>query len=204
MGLCQQKWRFAIKPRYDAVGDFSDGLAPVQTNGKWGFIDMTGKVIIPLQFDEADSFSEKLAAVQTDDKWGYINRTGTFVITPQFDDARHFSENLAAARSGNRWGYITKKGSFEIPPAYANAYDFSPERFALVETGGESYYIHPNGKKVTGLSATITAKAAPASGKPAARTIGGKATIITDSLEAVESADDSRPQPTIMKEQDFK
>ena len=33
-------------------------LFPVEKNGKWGFIDETGQIIIPLQFDSANEFHE--------------------------------------------------------------------------------------------------------------------------------------------------
>jgi hypothetical protein len=47
----------------DQVKDFSEGLAAVRVDGKWGFIDRTGKMTIPAQFGIAEPFSEGLAAV---------------------------------------------------------------------------------------------------------------------------------------------
>jgi hypothetical protein len=44
------------------IGTLCDGLASVIGEGKWGFIDKTGKMVIPTQFDQADSFYEGLAA----------------------------------------------------------------------------------------------------------------------------------------------
>jgi hypothetical protein len=44
-------------------GSFSEGLAPVQVNRKWGFIDKTGKLVVKPQFDEVYGFSEGLACV---------------------------------------------------------------------------------------------------------------------------------------------
>ena len=34
-------------------GHFSKGLASVKLNGKWGFIDKTDKVVIPIKYDNA-------------------------------------------------------------------------------------------------------------------------------------------------------
>ena len=50
-----------------------------------GYIDSTGKTIIPLRFDDARGFSDGLAAVQVGGQWGYIDTLGTFVIQPQFE-----------------------------------------------------------------------------------------------------------------------
>jgi hypothetical protein len=79
---------------------FSEGLAPVASFNKFGFIDKTGKVVIAALFRETRGFSEGLAAVKiigSDGEyvWGYIDRTGKFAIAPQFADAKPFAGGLA-------------------------------------------------------------------------------------------------------------
>ena len=37
----------AVPLKYDEVGYFSEGLAPVRMAAKWGFIDASGKEVIP-------------------------------------------------------------------------------------------------------------------------------------------------------------
>lgn len=54
-----------IAPQYEAAGLFDDGLAPVKQNGKWGYIDKTGKTVIPFQYDIAGLFNEGYAIVGT-------------------------------------------------------------------------------------------------------------------------------------------
>lgn len=41
---------------YDFARPFYSGLAPVCSNGKWGYIAENGKVVIPLKFDFAENF----------------------------------------------------------------------------------------------------------------------------------------------------
>lgn len=53
----------AIAPKYEDAGTFNNGLAPVKQNGKWGYIDETGKTVIPFQYDIAGLFSEGFALV---------------------------------------------------------------------------------------------------------------------------------------------
>ena len=65
-------------------------LFPVIQNGKWGYIDRTGKIVIPPLFDGTGGFSEGLANVKIGDKWGFIDKTGRYVIKPQFDGAGIF------------------------------------------------------------------------------------------------------------------
>ena len=79
-------------------------------NGKYGYIDASGRPVIEARFDGADSFYEGLALVWIVDKAGYINRTGEIEIDPQFDGASHFSEGISLIRIGHfqtgKYGYI--------------------------------------------------------------------------------------------------
>lgn len=55
----------AIAPQYEKAGVFSDGLAPVKQNGKWGYINTDNEVVIPFQYDAAGIFNEGYAVVGT-------------------------------------------------------------------------------------------------------------------------------------------
>ena len=44
-----------IDPQYEDADSFSQGLAAVKKDGKWGYIDMEGNTVIPFQFDYAPS-----------------------------------------------------------------------------------------------------------------------------------------------------
>lgn len=65
-----------IALRYDSARDFEEGLAAVQQNDKWGFIDRTGKIVIAPQYDDAFGFSEGLANVQQNGEFFSINKQG--------------------------------------------------------------------------------------------------------------------------------
>lgn len=112
--------KIVIDPPYTLAADFSEGLAMVGNfgngKGKIGFIDITGKLVIPLQFDSLYSvsmFREGLAKVQVGGKWGYIDKMGKFVIPPQFLVGYDFSEGLALVYvNKNQGGFIDKTGKF--------------------------------------------------------------------------------------------
>lgn len=75
-----------IAPQYEDAGGFSDGLAAVKKNGKWGFIDESGKAVIPFEYDDVMSFSEGKAVVanaekKTDEYGGYTVWSYGFVDT---------------------------------------------------------------------------------------------------------------------------
>lgn len=52
-----------IAPQYEDASLFSDGLAAVKKDGKWGYIDTEGKTVIPFQYDLAYEFNEGYAIV---------------------------------------------------------------------------------------------------------------------------------------------
>lgn len=105
-----------IPCKYEGAESFSEGLAAVRLNGKWGFIDKEGKVVVPCKYDGAGSFSEGLAAVMLNDKWGFIDKTGKEVAACQYYDVSEFSEGLAAVvNDARKLGFINTTGAVAIP-----------------------------------------------------------------------------------------
>jgi len=55
---------------------FCEGLAGVEINRKWGFINTRGVITIPCSFDEVSKFSGGLTKVKQNKKYGFINKEG--------------------------------------------------------------------------------------------------------------------------------
>jgi hypothetical protein len=123
------------------------GLYPVKVNGKYGFIDRSGKVVIAPTYDKAEPFQEGLSAVRLGNKYGFIDSEGHMVIPPQFDDASSFSEGLAKVKVGTQWGYIEKSGKMVIEPQYKFALAFH-QGLASVSSERISGYLDKTGKMV--------------------------------------------------------
>ncbi len=93
-----------VTPKYDMAYEFRDGLAKVVKNGQSGFVDTTGREIIPLSFDYVSSFVEGMARFEQARKWGFVDKKGKVVIPATFDFAGSFSEGLAIVeRKGKKW-----------------------------------------------------------------------------------------------------
>ncbi|GAH30691.1 unnamed protein product, partial [marine sediment metagenome] len=77
-GYIDKTGKWVITPQFQWAGSFSEGLAAVRIEGKWGwgYIDKTGKWVIEPQFNMASRFSEGLAVVKSEGKKGYIDKTG--------------------------------------------------------------------------------------------------------------------------------
>lgn len=71
------------RDEYDTLStSFSEGLAAIRLNEKWGFINQNGKLVIPYQFDEVRKFSGGVTTVKVGDLWGVINPEGKWIIQP--------------------------------------------------------------------------------------------------------------------------
>ena len=127
--------------------------------GRFGYIDKSGKVVMEPRFIVAKDFSEGMAVVRIDISsscnFGYVDRTGRIAIALRFCQAGPFSEGLAAVETsaggfGRKvvdiaWGFIDKTGALSIPDKYRLAGDFS-EGLARVEVGsGAMGYVDRSG-----------------------------------------------------------
>jgi hypothetical protein len=106
------------KVKYDEIEMFEEGLAAVKLNGKWGFIDTTGKEIIPSQYDEVEKYRKGLAAVKLNGKWGLINKTGKNVIPMKYDYTRYLGGEHIIVTLNEKYGVIDKNGKEVIPIKY--------------------------------------------------------------------------------------
>ena len=119
----------------------------VVREGKWGYIDKTGREVIPCKYDNAWSFCEGLVVVMKSDKYGYIDKTGREVIPCKYDKANDFCEGLGLVEKNGKLGYIDKTGREVIPCKYDNAYDFC-EGLAIVVKSEKCVYIDETGREV--------------------------------------------------------
>jgi len=119
-------------------------LFPIVENGKWGFIDVTGRVVIEPQFDYARPFFEGFAAVNVGGvrkdahaeggKWGFIDTSGAFVINPQYDDVGDYAEGLAFVRRGLTCAFLDTRGDtvFVVSPSpLLTPRDYAPVRAVM-------------------------------------------------------------------------
>lgn len=76
IGLLDCLGNVVVKPEYDNVISFSDGLAAVRKNSKTGYINSTGKMVIPQIYDKGENFCFGSAKVTLNGENFYINRRG--------------------------------------------------------------------------------------------------------------------------------
>lgn len=110
-------------------------LWPITLDGKQGYINQDGRVVIAPRFSLAWVFSQGLASAWVGGSAGYISEAGKFVIPPRFQYARAFHGGLAEVEVADHWGFIDKTGEFVVKPEYEATHSFNEERGAFPAFG---------------------------------------------------------------------
>ncbi len=151
--------------KYAVVGNIGEGLLSFkrEEEGKFGFIDENGNVIIPPKFSSAEDFSNGRAVVNMSDdytnNYGLIDRKGNFVISPKYNEIQLLDEERLAV------GIAIDKGEPYIGSKYAIGdvngnlltdfvyYGVSKYKYGLASAYNDTntFFIDKTGKKLDRL-----------------------------------------------------
>lgn len=143
----------------------AENLKTIEHNGKYGFVNDKGKLVIDTKYDSARDFHEGLAAVLSDDNWEYINKKGKVIIKPNvlYDRVGDFKEGRAYVVHSvekknyddgytyvyNYIAYINKRGKIVIPFFEGGSYFYNFSNGLVAKQYGDSTYcsyMDKNGK----------------------------------------------------------
>lgn len=102
-----------IAPQYEDAGQFSEDLAAVKKDGKWGYIDHDNNVVIPFQYELAYDFSEGYAVVAKSSRQEVYNEGTDWESTSTYYEM----------------GFIDKAGKYT--PFIVEDYDWETKQQAL-------------------------------------------------------------------------
>lgn len=145
-----------VEPKYDKAYPFVEGFAIVEVDRNSGFIDESGKEIVPLgkysvfdRYGYSSNFSDGMAKLilSETNKYGFINKTGKEVVPFKYDDAEGFSEGLAAVKLNDKWGFVDKSGNEVISLKYDDVDKFT-EGLAKVKLNNKLGYVDKSGNEV--------------------------------------------------------
>ena len=115
--------------------------------GKWGYVDKNGQVVVPFLYDQATLFDGNWASVRKNGRYAIIDKAGAEVtIYHPLAKLSRFSGGLAVAKAkiSGQWGYVDETGAFVIQPQFDSADEFS-SGLAAVSVQGTWFYVTPSG-----------------------------------------------------------
>lgn len=150
--VAQKSYKPVIDFLYTYQFSFSkNGLSSVVKDGKYGYIDQTGKTIIDYMYDNTYGFFENdIALVSMYGKWGLINASGNEVLACNEYSYINisFTKGLNRVIKDRKHGYIDQSGKLVIACQFDYASSFSENGLACVRMNGKYGYIDTSGKLV--------------------------------------------------------
>ncbi|MBR2779328.1 MAG: S-layer homology domain-containing protein, partial [Firmicutes bacterium] len=141
-----------IEPQYEMEQTFSDGLAAVQKDGLWGYINESGKMVIQPKYQTPGFFREKSAVVAFEDGTLHEGQQSIYILR---EDAQ---EIPLTAPGWNAGGYWDQQAPLYYDPAVSTLTGLKNHaQDGVVVAGGSAYLpdgtrIEPEFKGMNGLT----------------------------------------------------
>ncbi|MDP5277004.1 WG repeat-containing protein [Chengkuizengella axinellae] len=119
-----------------------------------GYIDSSGKAIIPEKYEDAGDFSEGMAPVKINGLYGYIDETGNVKINAQFQAAESFQNGLAPVKIKGKYGFIDQTGKFIVSAKYSYFGENSSQISQAYDDVMNPVYINRDGKQLNVLDSS--------------------------------------------------
>lgn len=100
-GVIDSKGKWIIPATYAGLGKIATLMA-FQKGTKWGYIDLTNKVVIKPVYEFASSFEKGVAYVENKSMLGVINAKGEWILPAEFEQITRFENNFyVISKEGN-------------------------------------------------------------------------------------------------------
>ena len=113
-------------------------ISEVQVGKLWGFINIQGQEVIPLQYESVADCSEGMAGVKKGELGGYIDKQGKIVIPMIYSKISNFHKGKACVKESD--GYrsremiINKEGKIHILLDEEKGYKYYSDNFIVRKT----------------------------------------------------------------------
>ncbi|WP_240839213.1 WG repeat-containing protein [Acidaminobacter sp. JC074] len=115
-----------IEPVYDNVSQyglyyynlFMDDFQAVEKDGKWGYINGQGQVVIDFTYDDAYEFSDGFAIVKKKSKYGIIDKKNQIVLPIDYETIAPLQEGFYNIQSGDDTGVYHTENGLIIEPKH--------------------------------------------------------------------------------------
>jgi len=124
----------------------------IKEKDKYGYIDITGTIVIQPIYEKASDFRDGVAIVKYGDKWGVLGSNGKWIINPEYDELDLRTNGTFAIKLGRSWGIADTKGKVVVTPQFDMIDQFTEEGLIKVRLGDKYGYINEKGKYIVNLN----------------------------------------------------
>jgi hypothetical protein len=97
---------------------YHDEKYMIQKDGRYGFVDLNGKLLIANRYDSLLHFSDERAGFKLGDRWGSIDFNEHLLVQPNYDQVFPFEHNLSIVRMSEDYGLIDPFGKLVLSLEY--------------------------------------------------------------------------------------
>lgn len=144
---------YGVLEPYNEFGQGEESQEPAgeefvnEETGKTGFVDMSGKEIIPAMYDEVRHCDGDIYCVMLNNMYGLVKAGGEILIPLEYESLSYLTDVIEVRKNGKS-GYIDINGKIIIPIEY----DFistSYEGVLTAEKNGKRMLIDKSGRCIT-------------------------------------------------------
>ncbi|HMJ71675.1 MAG TPA: WG repeat-containing protein [Cyclobacteriaceae bacterium] len=110
-----------------AIYPFSSGIAAIQKDGKWAFVDKDGSLLSETNLPVTDYVNEQpmysgglMIFIKKSGEGIYTDVNGVQRIEMEFDELHPFQLGAAVVKTKGKYGLIQKDGTWAVQPVYEN------------------------------------------------------------------------------------
>ena len=140
VGFCDSEGNMTVDFLYDELENYSSSCEgfKAKVDGKWGYIDKHGKVVIPIEYEQISLGSKGMILVKKDGKYGYFNLQKGIQIPLVYDCAYVFYSSHpqeAVVKQNGKYGVINPDGECVLPIEYDKVDIDAPNVYRVKEGG---------------------------------------------------------------------
>ena len=139
VGFADSKGNVVIDCKYESAFPFSNGVAIVCKSGKYGMINTSGTVVLPIKYSSISKWND-LYLIKDGKKMGLANTTGSIVLKADYSmisklncygkaiialGGKATANDKKTYMAGAKYGIIDKNGKILVTPQYKGLYEFA-------------------------------------------------------------------------------
>ena len=132
---------------FDNIDNFDkNGLAKVELNNKWNFIDVNCNLLSKQWFDYISYFENGFAKVMLNNKYNFIDVNCNLLSKQWFYIVYDFNEyDISKVKLNNKWNFIDTNGNLLSQQWFDNVYNFNEYGISIVVLNKKCNLIDTNG-----------------------------------------------------------